>query len=586
MMTDGKTGLTRSQIRALLVIGVALGLLITPVVANYLSNDVDVDDGVVFEAGSGPSVELTGDVRANLTDAFPNSTTVELRTDSGNVTFNGTSGGELVIDEADINGTYTEVTSASVSGERIRIAPDDKGFAEIGGGTTKLNFTDAKVEDNSDDFTYSSSGEGAVNISTNGTDGTAYGAVDPSTNEALDVGTADSNGLIDYPELPDRTNQDIQLKKTGILTIRNETAPHGKVDTVEAKIKFYEDEDDNPTILNKTTNDGTIDLSNLPIDEPFVVSLRADGYHNRTVRLPDLTQQETAYMLDKDNSHLETRFTISDRTGNFPTKSTEIVVQRAINSSLYESGGSFAWRAVGGDDLGADEAYVIDLQEERRYRIKVINDDGDERVLGAYTAETSGTVDLTIGSVALDPTEDDSPTLIANRTNKTGEDVEVNVEYNDSTDSTNTIYLRIHEYGNESNELLANTTYTAGPYGVFTHTEPVPDGENNTEWVVNFNAERDGKDAVQAEIIVSPTEDVLGGMPTWLVTIIYMASIWLVAGLFSQLNGDIGALVVAGMGGIFWFAGFTPPAIGSGVVALAMITGGILFINERRGGGL
>lgn len=509
-----------------------------------------------------------------------------------NVSTTGTDG-SVTVDE--INGTWTNVSSITAPpSANISLDPSDKTVAEVGRGIDRIKFRamgggagETGVNDGEVDFIYSASSEGTIVVHTNATQGTAYGMVNADTNAGLDVATADANGRIVFDEAPSETDTEVRIEELGTLTIREETAPHDKITTAIADIKFFEDDEDDPTNVQRTDddNDGEIDLAGIPVDEQFVVQLAAAGYHNRTVLIDDLAQQKSAFLISRSRSTLENRFVVNDRTGNFPPEDSELIIQRAINRSEY--GGStagFSWTNVGGDDLGADEAFVIDLEEETRYRIQVRNEAGDTRVLGSYTPETIGTINLNIGSIVVDPEALDTVGWSANRTNATGQPVQVTFEYNDTTDNTTRIWLHIYEYGNESNELLANTSFD-GPFGQFSNTENVPDAENNTEWVVDFVAERAGE-SVHAEVVVGGQRDVLTDMPPWLVTIIFLGTMWSVAGVSSQLNGHIGGLVVAGLGAMFWFAGFAPPYLGGGVVALSLITAAILFIRERGGGGL
>lgn len=368
------------------------------------------------------------------------------------------------------------------------------------------------------------------------------------------------------------------------IVIREESSPHDKITSATATIKFFEDTQDDPVIVERTTNDGTINMTGLPVSSEFSVSVSAPGYHNRTVILSDIYAQSNVFLLNKSVTSIENRFTVNDRTGVFPPESTELIVQRTINRSKYDSGG-WQWTNIAGDDLGADEAFVVDLEEEARYRIKVQNDQGDTRILGAYTAETAGTINLNIGSVVFDPEGDNIPTAEATRTNESGQPVRVTFEYNDSDDNTSTIHLKIYEYKNESNVLLSNTTYS-GTYGTFTHTEDVPAAENSTTWVVEFTAERESGQYTGKIVVGAQTDTPITQMAPWLISFIFVTSVFSVAGLFSQLNGDIGGLVVAGMGGLFWFTGFAPEQLGSGVVALSLVTAAVLFVRERRDGGL
>jgi hypothetical protein len=577
----------RPWAKDVLLISVVLALIAGPVAAGafttgFLSNSAPTSGTIPLQANSGMTVSYACGCQMNLSTPFPASDAVQFKTENGNITLTG-SGGAATVDE--INGTWTNLSSLTVATNNISANPEDKAPVTVGGSLTEINFQTVTLDDGSIDLIYSSTGEGTIVLEPSATDGTAYGLVDNQTNEGLDVTVADNQGDLHFTEVPEETNTEVRVEQLGTLTVREETSPHEKITTVTATIKFFENEEDNPTIVERTAQNGEIDLTGLPVDEQFSVQVKAPGYYNRTVLINDLSQQETVFLLHKNRSAVQNRFLVDDRTGEFPPKDTELIVQKAINRSKYGGDPSgFSWTAIGGDDLGADKSFVIDLEKGDRYRLIVKSPDGGTRILGAYTAESEGVIELSIGKVLLDPTGDGVPSYTANRTNKTGESVKVNVEFNDSASNTDQLWIEIYEYKNESNVLLSNTTF-AGPFGTFATTETVPDDQNQTTWVVRLTAERDGEN-IHAELVVGPRRPVLDQLPPWLRALLSVGSLLVVSGLFSQLNGDIGAIVVAALGGIFWYLDFLPSGVGTGVTVLALVLAGIIFINERRGGGI
>lgn len=423
---------------------------------------------------------------------------------------------------------------------------------------------------------------GADSRTSNGTISTDYTANEGGTYE-WKVEINDSYG-------GEVTSDTFSFQAPANLSIREESSPHDLITSqADVTVKFYEDTQDDPTIIERSDddNDGKIDLSGLPTGTQFTVVANADGYHNRTIILDSLYSQQSVFLLNKSEPSVESTFIIEDRTGNYPTEDTEIVIQKAVNRSKYDSTNTdtYNWTNIAGDDLGADEAYVTDLRHEERYRIRVQNNGGDSRILGSYTAENDGTIRLNIGNVVIDPEGPDTVGYDAEWTNETGQPVQVTFEYNDSTENTTKLYLHIYERNNESNELLANTSFD-GPYGTFSTVEDVPASENGTTWVVEFTAVRDGASNISGTLIVGPQRDVLQNLSPWVVTLFFVGMIWTTAGLFSQINGDVGGLVVAGEGAMMWYVGLVPTGLGSGVVALALFTAAVLFVRERRGGGL
>lgn len=579
--------------KILFFVGLILGAGLVGAATVFSNDGVYSGHGYVSASPSGPEVGLPDDGGVWNDDAARVSDTelrIETR-DAGNATF--ISQGKTSVRADQLVGTWTNLSEIDANGNTLTIDPGDKSQIAVGAGMTAIDVRalgggagETGVDDGEVDFIYSADSSATLNVTTDATQGETYGLVNADTRSAFAVTTAESGGKLSFDNLPQANQQEVLIQKLGTLTIREETPPHAKITTVDATIKFFEDEEDDPVIIERTASNGEVELTGVPVDEQFVVQVQASGYYNRTVILDDIGKQETVFLLDRAEQTVENRFVVADRTGDFPPEDSELIIQRSINRSVY--GGSpsgFSWTNVAGDDLGADEAFVTTLEEEGRYRILVRNDEGDTRILGAYTAETTGTITLNIGSVVVDPESPD--TVGTNATlNQTAQPSYVRFGYNDSTDSTSTIYLRIHEYQNESNILLANTTYT-GTYGVFTYTKTVPNDRNETDWVVDFVAKRSGHNTVTGELVVGPRRDTpLSAMPDWLIAFFFCGVILTTGGIMSQRNGPIGAVVMSGLAGMFWFVGLVPDALGIGVIVLAMLTGAALVIRERGAGGL
>jgi len=383
------------------------------------------------------------------------------------------------------------------------------------------------------------------------------------------------------------------VQGTGVLTIRDVADPHNKITGANLTARFFEPGNEVVATRQDSDGDGVISLAGLPVDERFTVQVDHPAYHQRRIVLPDLSQQQNVFMLNTaaDPQSLEKRLQVQDTTGRFESSETELILRRAVNSSRFDSITSVEDRrfktAIGGV-VGADSVVNTFVQEDARYRVRLRAPSGDVVSLGAFTPTATGTTTFTVESgsfngTPIDATED--VRYVANRTNVTGSPPAVNVKYNDTNERTDTLFIHIYERGNESNELLANTSFS-GPLGDVTVTETVPSGQRDTDWQVVVAAIRDGADNIRVVEPLTPRRDVLGGLPVWLASLISVSLIMLVAGLSSQLNGKVGGVAVAGVGGLLWFAGIAPPSLGAGVVALALVVAGLLFINDRDDGGL
>lgn len=363
------------------------------------------------------------------------------------------------------------------------------------------------------------------------------------------------------------------------LTVREVIAPHNIIDDRQVNATFF----DGDEIIEKSTTTGNISMEGIPGRENIIVSIDSQtgtspaDYHDVENLVLDFTEQQTAYMLNTGASSRTVRFKLDDRTGGvFEENGGMVLVQKPINRSSFNSP---QWETVYADRFGPEGA-AGELEDGQRYRIVVRNNDGDERVLGTYTADADETVTLEVGDVTVQPVGNDKEFDWNVTYDKSSSPRFVRIHYNDSEDLTDNIWVEIYEFNNKSNVLASNQSF-GGPYGTFSFSEQVPADEKNTTWAVKITLDR-GDETEQIIEPVGPTNPVLQSMPNYLKVIISIGSILIVAGLFSQLNGHWGGLVVAAMGAMFWFIDFLPKGTDIGVVVLAMVTAGLIFIRERQ----
>lgn len=357
------------------------------------------------------------------------------------------------------------------------------------------------------------------------------------------------------------------------LEVREVKDPFPLVDDRQVNFTFYE----NDEIFRRSVTDGNVSLEGIPVDEDIVVGVEADGFHTAFFVIEDITKQQTVYLLNSSEASVEVRFTLRDRVGNFEGNEPTLYIQKPINRT-----GTIQWHSVYADQFGT-QGVTADLEEGQRYRLVIKNADNDVRVLGTYTADVSETVQLTVGSVSSLPEGCDCEfTHNASYKNDSASSSNyVSFEYNDTVNLTSSLTVKIYERGNESNVLFANQTFS-GPLGTVAITEPVPSDQEGLSWVVEVTGQRDGEQ-IKIRVIVGPRSPVIPELPGWLKAIISIGSIWIVAGVFSQLNGDVGALATAGLGGMWWYVDFLPQETGVGVVVLSLLTAGAMLINNRRG---
>lgn len=483
--------------------------------------------------------------------------------DNGWINVSGEGPGPVITIDT-INDTWTNTSSISGTGtNNVTLNVSNKNETTIGGDIDSFKYRDPKVEDDQSDFIYTASDTATVVVETNATDGTQYGAVDVDTNEGLDVAVADADGKVHFTDLPSGTHE-VRIEQLGTLFIREESEPHDKVTSAQATVKFFEKEDDDPTIVERSTSNGEIDLTGLPVNERFVVNIQTPNYHNRSIIIDDLAQQETVFILNQSVSPVvEQDFTVNDLTGDFgPSADVELKIQKAINKSKYDSGG-FQWVTLTGDQLGADQTYSgVDLIEEDRYRIKVENDEEEVRVLGAHVPTEDGvTITLTVGRVRIET--DDEETYYARwwiEENDAGAQI-FRFHFNDPEDDTTDLELKVFNRSDESDVLddggTGLTATDSGPLGKFTYSLNLTKvGEENTSLVVEWNATRDdteigatGQEGRVSDVDLPVPDDVL--YTVMFVFLVVLAALW------PDRIAHIGALVIVVMAGVLMLLGWT-----------------------------
>jgi len=143
-------------------------------------------------------------------------------------------------------------------------------------------------------------------------------------------------------------------------------------------------------IVERQSTDGTINFTGLPADQPFVALVDAPNYTVRRIYVPNLYEQQNIYLLNESETVVTKIFGYSDYTGNYDADETVLMVQRALNGS---------WQTVQGDIIGSTGEYRVQLQQNVRYRLKVLNTrTGQERVLGPYTPVVDGSQQIEIRS--------------------------------------------------------------------------------------------------------------------------------------------------------------------------------------------
>ncbi|QSG02530.1 hypothetical protein [Natranaeroarchaeum sulfidigenes] len=358
------------------------------------------------------------------------------------------------------------------------------------------------------------------------------------------------------------------------LELRDESDPDSLI-TDEVTVTFFADDGE---VATRTTTDGEIDLTGLPVNQRLIVVAESEEFHNRQMILDSLAQQQEMYLLPETADSVDILFTLDDETGNFDSDETELIIEKPI-----ERDGDSRYRIVAADQFGVS-GYQTTLEQGDRYRLTIRNADGDERVLGHHTAEETQTVPLSVGTLTWDIGdsigEEERLTWEAKYIDDEEEKEYIRFQLTDLAEDTEDVNVVIHEHGDEENTIYDQTH--RGPYGNLTITEPLTDEQTNTTWSVTWTADRDDEEVGASTIVGQGRYPV--GLPMgddW-VSMFAGGLLVFVAGFFSVGTARIGAVIVPAVALGLWAVGWLPlplpwilGALAVGVMARMAAGGGI-----------
>lgn len=614
-------------------------------------NCAPISDGVPVSSPSYVLVTVEGDSCMDLQTAWPDSDTIAITTDAGNMTIASSDPGEATVHKDNITGTWTYVSGIFATSSDITLDPADKQSIAVGGSIQSVEFTSAsnvEIDDNSKDFGYSSSGAAIIELS--GVESnTAIGAYDQS-GTLVGYGTSDSSGNLRIENLESGTydvelnalnpstptlsnpspegdlstppsqisvdvndtdfpndevditidldgsqihtetitaNQSVSVslpqsgKNGGVhtwtveaedqygrtdvesveysvpdtITIRNETNHSEIIDSpIESTVRFFGEDQ----IYTRTTSDGTINMTGLPVDQDFIVEIEPTGnYTSRTVYIQSIYEQRSVYLLNESAYNtIDARFQLEDPTGQYGSD-TVLFIQKPITIN-----GTTTWQTIHADEFGT-EGVTATLQEDQRYRTKIQNPAGEVQVIGPYRSDLSETVTIRPGTPTIELGDfQDGWAANAELDNRTLE-----YRYSDPDMSTDSVTVWVHEKGDTSTTLQPNETYFN--LGNFSAQSTLTENESEKTWVVNFVVEREDGTSVYQETVSNNANLVPDMSREWrlIPAILFLI---LLASAASVVNRAAGAVITAMTGGILYWTGWLSGATTAVAVTLAI----------------
>ena len=565
--------------RPVAVMLVVLVLLQSSAAVAVVGPSHQATSGVTYETNSGLEVSLASD-RDIPAVPFAGSNTFAPG-EGVEITAPGTASASIT------DGTFADgqmqVLNIDASNVPVRIERDDlASAATVRDGQASVILHDVALDDGNTDLTVGATTDTNITIDNVPTGGIQ--AIDAEGNAvAGETETADGQVTLDL----DAGSYELRLvdgpSTLEVRDIVNQTlvdeGPNGSA--IEVEVQFF---GSGGAVERRTTTTGEIDMTGLPADERFSVSVDAGGeFVQRQIIIPSLLEQQTAYLLPQDVEidTVEPRFIIQDPSNQFDTERSEIILKRPIET---DSGTEFV--AVAGDRVGLNGFDTI-LERDQRYRVTVRDpDSGAVRELGAFTPTQSEQVTLTVQDVEFDSVSQVDGVDWTARYNAV-EDASDTIEFiyrdipiDENDVQTNSLTYEIHERGNTSNVLTSGSAS-----GNVTISEPVPPDQSDTVWVVSFSAARTDGNTITATRPVSTSRLPVGpGLAGEWQVVVSMLTLFVVAGLFGAANPGIGGIAVAGTGGFLFFLGWLPDSTGGIMVALALFVAVLAYVGRKARG--
>jgi hypothetical protein len=532
----------------------------------------DDEAAFVYSAGGTGTVTINGlAANTDYTAATASGTELDSGTTdgSGSATISVSSATDakviLFTDQAPV----VDAASASPSGGEVvqtrnptlSINVTDREF-----GATQGDTVTATAYDASDD-----SQIGSTTLNANGTASVTWSGA---------VGGSNSY----YWIIEDNYGESVQTQEFGFklpdeLRIYQETSPNKLIQSgINVEVTFFAAD----TVITRSTSDGVLNLTNLPVTDQFVVRANPDsgGYLSRRIVITSITEQQEIYLLNSSKSGVttaDTTFQLQDSTGSFGASETRLFIKRPIRKDYDGDGNSTTrFQTVSADVFGATARYPTTLQDTARYRLVVRNEDGNSRTLGAFRPDGSRIYNVPVGQVSL--SGGDSTFSFQTRIEEQDGNEVLKIIYRDEEGLTESLNWSVHVRGNESR--VISTGVEPGPINTYVATVDINDSAERS-YNTTFEIVRDGE-TVQGSDLSGGITAFAGDWPIeqrWLSLLGYIAIVAM-GGLMVIVNGRLGALATAGFAILLTMAGIV--AIPTPLLGAAAMTA-VLFNVAGRG---
>ena len=555
----------------LLAIAVVLMAPLGIVVAESLTHSAT--EGVTYETNSDVTVTL-GDDRDVAAVPFADDQTfadADLRVSGSDAA--------VEVDDQTYEGDPVTLRAVDVSGSLTVERTDlDRDITIEDGDAGQLQLEAYEVDNDAADIAYQSD-DGLTVTFDDVPAGVGIGAVDVGTGEVLDS-TTESDGEVTF-DLNAGTRE-IELQTVpSELQVRNEADPDQLIEE-DAELRFrafFDGEDGEEQVIEREVTDGTVDLDGLPADQQIIVTVREENadFVFRRILIDNIVQTSEIYLLPTSEPSAEVQFRVEDQTGRFAPDETRLIVEKPI-----ERDGDTDYRIISGDRLSAGGEFPTILEDSERYRLRVENDAGEQRVLGSYVVQGAEREVIPIGDVQFGADVSEGAAMQASLRDAPDEadhNHEARIVYLDPEGETDSITISVED--GDGNTIRPETTETLdGATDAYVETLPLspsfdPEEDSAT---VTVEAER-GLETEEFTQVLGDIPDVFTDVPLnpELLELIALGSIIAVVGLLVIIKPALAALVGSGYAGLLSLVGLVPipmPAIVlAGVVGVLAVVG-------------
>ena len=566
--------MNRTTVAVVLVVALALSPA-GVAVAQTLTHPATA--GVTYETTSGVEVTL-GDNRDVTAQPFVADSTWS----DGTLTVSG-SNGTVRVDDTSYAGDPLEVRNVQATGS-VTVSRSDIGRSVTfeSGDASLFQLRDYAIGDGTEDLAYAS--DNGVTVRLEGLDQFRVAAVDVGTGEPLDIGDATGDGTATL-ELP-AGQRAVRLERApGILEVRNEANPNELIDgNATLRVRLFASGD---TVVEREVTDGTVSLDGVPKDERLVITVREENadFAYRRILIESAVQSPNIYLLPTDQPSAEVRYQLRDDTGRFDADNTRLFVEKPITRDRNGDGtNTTEYEVISGDRFGADGEFPTILVDSERYRLRVVNDAGEQRVLGSYTVQGARITELPIGDVEFTADVSEGAAMQASlrqAAETASHDYEARIVYVDPEAQTSEIDVSVTD--DNGTAIRPTTTETISGSEPYVETYPITDSSFDPEQdsaTVSVEATR-GSAIEQFSQPIGDVPDVNVPVDQTVLELVGLVSIVAVAGLLVIVSPAIAGLVTPGYAGLLALTGIVPIPIPA--VVLAGVVGVLASLGSATG---